>query len=172
MAHGDEAAPSDVAARFEALAHRRRVGEPLAYLVGRREFHGLDFEVGPAVLIPRADTEVLVDEALRRAPPGARVIDLGTGSGCIALTLAHEREDLHVVASDASRDALAFAHRNAQRLCAAALAAGASSSGSPTGGRRHCRANASGWRWPIPPTSPRPTRTWRSATCGTNPSRR
>lgn len=124
IAHGDEDAPAEIAALFEAMAHRRRRGEPLAYLVTQREFHGRDFDVDPAVLIPRADTELIVDLALERAPRGARVIDLGTGSGCIAVTLACERPDLAIVASDASGDALAVAYRNAQRLCPQAVADG------------------------------------------------
>lgn len=124
IAHGDEPAPAAVARRFEALARRRRAGEPLAYLVGHREFHGRAFEVGPAVLIPRPETEALVDLALALAAGPARVLDLGTGSGCIAITLACLRPDWTVVATDRSADALALARRNAQRLCPQALAEG------------------------------------------------
>ena len=126
IAHGDEAAPAGVAARFEALVRRRRDdGEPIAYLVGRREFHGRDFEVAAAVLIPRPETEELVDLALASLDPGpARVLDLGTGSGCIAVTLACLRPQWSVVATDRSPDALAIAVRNAQRLCPEALAEG------------------------------------------------
>ncbi len=125
IAHGDESAPRDTAERFLLLARRRReAGEPLAYLVGAREFHGRDFEVGAAVLIPRPETEALVDLALDCARARARVLDLGTGSGCIAITLVCLRADWTVVATDASRDALAVARRNAQRLCPQPLAEG------------------------------------------------
>lgn len=119
IAHGDEAAPAEAATRFAALARRRREGEPLAYLLGFREFHGLRLRVSPAVLIPRADTELLVDLAIRLAPDGARMLDLGTGSGAIAVSLALERPDLRVLATDASAAALAVAARNAAALGAA-----------------------------------------------------
>ena len=90
-------------------------GEPFAYITGSREFYGLDFEVTPDVLIPRPDTELLVDLALSRCAPDARVVDLGTGSGAIAVSLAHERADLAVTASDVSDAALDVARRNAAR---------------------------------------------------------
>lgn len=121
IAHGDEAADADAAERFEALAQRRRAGEPIAYLVGTREFAGRRFVTTPAVLIPRPETELLVAFVLRHAGRAASVIDLGTGSGAIAVTLACERNDLRIVATDRSEDALAIARRNAQRLCAEAL---------------------------------------------------
>ncbi|MGD9944198.1 MAG: peptide chain release factor N(5)-glutamine methyltransferase [Burkholderiaceae bacterium] len=116
IAHGDEPAPPTAAALFEALAARRRAGEPLAYLLGWREFHGLRFTVTPDVLIPRPETELLVDEAAERAAPGARVIDLGTGSGAIAVALARLRPDLRITATDRSAAALAVARENARRL--------------------------------------------------------
>ncbi len=123
IAHGDEIAPPDAAERFRDLARSRRdAGEPLAYLLGKREFHGRDFEVDAAVLIPRPETEALVDLAIACGPPRARVLDLGTGSGCIAITLACVRPDWSVVATDRSGDALAVARRNARRLCPQALA--------------------------------------------------
>jgi release factor glutamine methyltransferase len=120
LAHGDEAAPPEAAQAFEALARRRRDGEPLAYLLGEREFRGLRFAVDPGVLIPRPETEMLVDTALELAAPGARLIDLGTGSGAIAVALAHARPDLRLVASDRSAAALRTARRNARALLGAA----------------------------------------------------
>ncbi|MFS2135672.1 peptide chain release factor N(5)-glutamine methyltransferase [Duganella sp. Dugasp56] len=103
----------DQAARFAALVRRRLDGEPIAYIVGQREFFGLPFEVNGAVLIPRPDTELLVELALERLPPRGRVLDMGTGSGAIAVALAHTRRDAEVTALDVSADALAVARRNA-----------------------------------------------------------
>jgi release factor glutamine methyltransferase len=118
IAHGDEAAGPAATRAFEALAARRRAGEPLAYVLGWREFHGRRFEVGPAVLVPRPETEGLVDAALERLAgvPAPRLLDLGTGSGAIAATLALERPDAAVLATDASAEALAVARANAARL--------------------------------------------------------
>lgn len=116
IAHGDETPDDETRERFERLARRRVAGEPLAYLVGHREFYGRRFEVSPDVLIPRPETELLVRWALDHAPAGARVLDLGVGSGTIALTLALERPDLRVTATDRSAGALAVAARNAQGL--------------------------------------------------------
>ena len=96
-----------------ALVARRMAGEPIAYIVGRREFFGLDFCVTDAVLIPRPDTELLVELALERLLPGASVLDMGTGSGAIAVAIAHTRPDARVSALDASVDALAVARVNA-----------------------------------------------------------
>lgn len=125
VGHGDEPAPARIAERFLALVRRRRDdGEPIAYLTGEREFHGRVFAIGPGVLIPRPETEGLVDLALELGPPDARVLELGTGSGCIAITLACAREDWRVVATDCSANALAQARGNAERLCAPALARG------------------------------------------------
>lgn len=105
-------------ARYQALFERRLSGEPIAYLLGVREFFGLDFKVTPATLIPRPDTELLVELALQRIPQGdrCRVLDMGTGSGAIALCIAHERPNAEVVAVDASVFALIVAGENAQRL--------------------------------------------------------
>ncbi len=119
IAHGDERATAAVAAAFAALAQRRRDGEPVAYLVGGCEFRGHHFAVSPAVLIPRTDTETIVDWALELAPPAGRVIDLGTGSGAIAISLALARPDLRIWATDISAAALALAADNAARLLAA-----------------------------------------------------
>ena len=121
IAHGDEAAPAAVAGRFRQLAGHRRAGEPIAYLTGWREFHGLRLRVSPDVLIPRADTETLVDLAIALAPPGARLLDLGTGSGAIAIAIAAARPDLAVTATDRSDAALAVARDNA-RSCLAGQA--------------------------------------------------
>lgn len=119
IAHGDEEAGEDVAARFAELARRRRLGEPLAYLVGWREFHGHRFEVTGEVLIPRADTELAVRWVCGAAPRDGSVLDLGTGSGAIAVSVALERPDLRVVATDASAAAAEVAARNCLALGAA-----------------------------------------------------
>jgi release factor glutamine methyltransferase len=103
----------DEAQRLAALLARRLAGEPIAYIVGQREFFGLPFEVTPAVLIPRPDTELLVELALERLPTGGRLLDMGTGSGAIAVALAHNRRDAAVTALDVSTEALAVAGRNA-----------------------------------------------------------
>ena len=96
---------------------RRILREPTAYIVGHREFWGLDFTVTPAVLIPRPETESIVDEgvALGRAVPSPRMADIGTGSGCIAVALAMELPRARLVATDVSEDALAVARTNAER---------------------------------------------------------
>jgi release factor glutamine methyltransferase len=101
------------AQRFAALVRRRLDGEPVAYIIGQREFFGLPFEVSGAVLIPRPDTELLVELTLERLPPQARVLDMGTGSGAIAVALAHTRRDADVTALDVSPAALEVARRNA-----------------------------------------------------------
>ena len=103
---------------FARLAARRRDGEPVAYLTGRREFWGLTLAVDSAVLIPRPETETLVECALARLPQDrdVRVLDLGTGSGAIALALAHERPRARIVATDISEAALAMARDNARQL--------------------------------------------------------
>jgi release factor glutamine methyltransferase len=103
--------------RFRELIQRRVAGWPVAYLVGTRDFYSLTFEVNPAVLIPRPDTETLVLEALTLLKPLAApaVLDIGTGSGCIAVTIAHEKKDAQVTATDVSPDALDVARRNAGR---------------------------------------------------------
>lgn len=102
--------------RYTALFERRIQGEPIAYLQGVREFYGLEFKVTPDTLIPRPDTELLVEIALQHLPRGAAVLDMGTGSGAIALSIAHERPDATVVAVDASKAALDVARENMQRL--------------------------------------------------------
>jgi len=118
IAHGGEALAPAAAQAFDAALRRRSAGEPLAYITGWREFHGLTLHVDARVLDPRPDTETLVDWALDvlRPTPGARVIDLGTGSGAIALAIRHARPDTCMHAVDASSEALAVARANAGRL--------------------------------------------------------
>ena len=124
MAHGDDPAAPDITARFRALAERRRSGEPLVYLLGQQEFYGRPFAVSPAVLIPRADTETLVETALeqltrlhrQRCAVPLSLLELGTGSGIIAITLALEAPDTEVHAVERSPEALAVARQNAKAL--------------------------------------------------------
>ena len=129
MAHGDDPADPNTTTRFQTLAERRRAGEPLAYLLGQQEFYGRPFAVSPAVLIPRADTETLVETALeqllllrqqRRAVP-LSLLELGTGSGIIAITLALEAPDTEVHAVERSPEALAVAQQNAKALGASRI---------------------------------------------------
>lgn len=146
MAHGNDPADPDVATRFQALAERRRAGEPLAYLLGQQEFYGRPFAVSPAVLIPRADTETLVETALEQlarlrqqrhavdapgaedpalvshsAQPTLSLLELGTGSGIIAITLALETPDTEVHAVERSPKALTVAQQNAKALGASRI---------------------------------------------------
>jgi release factor glutamine methyltransferase len=117
LTHSGDAVPAEVAERFAQLLARRRDGVPVAYLLGRREFWSLDFEVGPAVLVPRPETELLVQRALELITArDASVADLGTGSGVIAIALATERPRWSVTATDVSVDALAVARANGDRL--------------------------------------------------------
>jgi len=149
LTHPEQILDAEQQARYAALLERRLRGEPLAYILGEREFYGLNFRVTPATLIPRADTELLVEVALQRIPipspqpsdgttshstrpsknngqvagyPASvggskfRVLDLGTGSGAIALSIAHARPDIEVMAVDASQEALDVARENARRL--------------------------------------------------------
>jgi release factor glutamine methyltransferase len=117
IAHGDESIDG---VGLEAQLARRFAGEPLQYIRGRTEFYGREFVVDDRVLIPRPETEGLVETAIERVPRGMTVIDVGTGSGCIALTLALERPDLRVIGADASIGALAVAAINRRRLNAPA----------------------------------------------------
>ena len=130
ITHDDQVLDEDELLAFASLAARRTGGEPVAYLVGHREFFGRDFAVSPAVLIPRPETELLVDIALRKLgacrpakrnprqteSETARILDLGTGSGCIAITLALEFPQAQVTAVDASEAALHTASKNAEQL--------------------------------------------------------
>jgi release factor glutamine methyltransferase len=117
-AHGDGELDAAAAASFACLIARRRAGEPVAYLTGSRGFWRFDLQVTPATLIPRPETELLVELALARLPAdrALQLADLGTGSGAIALALACERPRARVVATDASGDALAVARANAAAL--------------------------------------------------------
>ena len=118
LAHDTDAMEETVHTQFIALCQRRAAGEPVAYLTGRKEFYGLPLQVDARVLDPRPDTETLVDWALEVMAPLAspRVVDLGTGSGAIALALQSQRTDAQVLAVDASTDALAVAQANGKRL--------------------------------------------------------
>jgi release factor glutamine methyltransferase len=118
LANRRDAVPRTFIDTFTALVDRRADRVPVAYLTGTREFYGLDFEVTPDVLIPRPETELAVEaalEALAAPGSGGRVVDVGTGSGCIAVAIAATRPDAAVVAVDRSRAALAVARRNARR---------------------------------------------------------
>lgn len=118
VAHADDPVAAPDAAAFQALLERRVGGEPIAYLTGTRGFHAIELRVTPSVLIPRPETEVLVDLALARIPVDGecRIADLGTGSGAIALAIANARPRARVVASDVSEAALEVARDNAARL--------------------------------------------------------
>jgi release factor glutamine methyltransferase len=115
---GHDPEPPDFAGKYDALVERRLGREPYAYIVGQQEFWGLPFEVSPAVLIPRHETELIVEVALELFPDPDRSLkaaDLGTGSGCLAVALATERSAARIVATDISTDALAVARQNASR---------------------------------------------------------
>jgi len=118
LAYPERVLPAEAETRFRVWAERRRAGEPVAYLLGRREFYGLALAVNPAVLIPRPETELLVELALERLArtTQATVLDLGTGSGAVALAVKHLRPRAQVVAVEASAAALEVARRNAARL--------------------------------------------------------
>jgi len=118
IAHESDALEANIHAVFEASVKRRIEGEPIAYILGHREFYGLDLKVTPATLIPRPDTEVLVEAALAKTPleQSTCILDLGTGTGAIALAIARNRPHAIVTAVDASAEALAVAQENARRL--------------------------------------------------------
>jgi len=116
LAHPEQELDAAQTAAYRALLQRRLAGEPIAYILGEREFFGLKFKVSLATLIPRPETELLVYLALRHLPQGGRVLDLGSGSGAIALSIVHARPDAEVTVVDASIEALAVARENARRL--------------------------------------------------------
>ena len=121
VAHGDAVLSPEQALAYDVLARRRREGEPVAYLTGRREFFGLDLEITPDVLIPRPESELLVELALSwlARSAAARVLDLGCGSGAVALAIAHALPAAHVIGADVSPQAVALARRNAHSLAIA-----------------------------------------------------
>jgi release factor glutamine methyltransferase len=113
ITRADQGLSEAEAERLAELVRRRLAGEPIAYIVGQREFFGLDFAVSEAVLIPRPDTELIVELAIERLPPRGRLLDMGTGSGAIAVSVAHSRRDAAVTALDVSEAALDVARGNA-----------------------------------------------------------
>ncbi|MDB5727236.1 MAG: prmC [Noviherbaspirillum sp.] len=115
ITQSERAVDADEARVLSSLFQRRLNGEPIAYLVGEREFYGLPFHVTPDVLIPRPETELLVELAVERLPPRGRVLDMGTGSGAIAVAIGCTRPDAEVTALDVSHAALSVARRNAAR---------------------------------------------------------
>ena len=118
LLHGDAVVEPAQAEHARTLAARRAAGEPFAYLVGEREFWGLAFAVGPGVLVPRPESETMIEAALAHLPPErpARVLDLGTGSGCLLLAVLHERPHALGLGVDRSTEALAYADRNRRAL--------------------------------------------------------
>ena len=118
IAHADTLLSPTQRAHFERLVRRRQHGEPLAYLVGEREFFGHRIAVSPSVLIPRPETELLVEWSITQLLPRAHVLELATGSGAVAIALALARPDCQILATDRSHCALAVARANARRLLA------------------------------------------------------
>lgn len=119
LSRREEPAGAALASRLESFIRRREAREPVAYILGTREFWGLEFVVTPAVLIPRPETEFIVEAAIARLGDRTRrwrIADVGTGSGCLAIALAHELPEARVVATDVSTGALAVARANAGRL--------------------------------------------------------
>lgn len=115
ITQSDRVLSAHEAERIASLFRRRLGGEPVAYITGEREFYGLSLHITPDVLIPRPETELLVELALQHLPPNGRILDMGTGSGAIPVAIAHSRPDAIVTALDVSSNALAVAQRNAAR---------------------------------------------------------
>jgi release factor glutamine methyltransferase len=113
VAHPERALAPEVLDSYRELVARRKTGEPVAYILGRQEFYGLELSIGPGALIPRPESELIVDLALQLS--FSSVVDLGTGSGAIAIAIKHERPDARVVATDFSAAALDVARRNAKK---------------------------------------------------------
>lgn len=135
--HPDEERTERERGAYLALIERRAQGEPLAYLLGRKEFWSLELEVGPGVLVPRPETELLIERALTLRPePSGTVADLGTGSGAIAIALARERPRWRIVATDLSEEALSIARRNVRALAATHVELLAGEWFAPLGDRR------------------------------------
>lgn len=116
FSHPEREVDEETFLKFAGLIDRRNSGEPVQYITGKTYFFGLEFYCNRNVLIPRFDTEILVEEAIKRSPKGAKVLDLCTGSGIIALCVKHEREDLSVTGSDISEEALKVASKNKDNL--------------------------------------------------------
>ncbi|MBR7070317.1 MAG: peptide chain release factor N(5)-glutamine methyltransferase [Oxalobacter sp.] len=116
ITQSDHVLTEEEAQKLCALLERRQSGDPIAYITGKREFFGLPFLVSPDVLIPRPETELLVERALAVLPQGGKLVDMGTGSGAIAVSVAHERPDAVVMATDVSEAALAVAKANANQI--------------------------------------------------------
>ena len=118
IAHESDTLSTDVQTKFDQLVNRRANGEPIAYILGNREFYGLNLIVTAATLIPRPDTEILVDTALNKIPSNTplQILDLGTGSGAIALAIAQQRSQVQMTAVDASKAALEVAINNSKQL--------------------------------------------------------
>ena len=125
IAHGDDPVTDTQRQSFENLLARRIAGEPIAYILGQREFFGREYKVSPATLIPRPDTEILIETALKKIPDNqpCRILDLGTGTGAIGITLALERPHSEVVIVDFSDEALAVAKENIRQLAASNVTA-------------------------------------------------
>lgn len=125
IAHGDDPVTDTLRQSFENLLARRIAGEPIAHILGQREFFGREFKVSPATLIPRPDTEILIEIALEKIPAEqpCRILDLGTGTGAIGITLALERPHSEVVIVDFSDEALAVAKENIRQLAASNVTA-------------------------------------------------
>lgn len=120
--HGEDTCPPEVESAYACLVKRRAAGEPVAYITGMREFFGRAFQIDKRVLIPRPETELLVEQALQlKLPEHAKVLDIGTGSGCIAITLCLERAHWQVTAVDRSESALKVAKDNRDALSARSL---------------------------------------------------
>ena len=116
FAHPERELSKEEEDKYFSLIERRNSGEPVQYITGKTYLYGLEFFCDPSVLIPRFDTEVLIEQIIKEAPQGAKLLDLCTGSGCIALCVKHERNDLSVFASDISKAALATANKNKDNL--------------------------------------------------------